>query len=54
MKIYENLTELIGNTPLIKINKINDGNAQICVKAEYFNPTNSVKDSRLLYAQMCF
>ncbi len=53
MKIYENLTELIGNTPLIKINKINDGNAQICVKAEYFNPTNSVKDRAAYYMLKC-
>lgn len=53
MKIYENLTELIGNTPLVRINKINGGNAQICAKAEYFNPTNSVKDRVAYYMLRC-
>jgi cysteine synthase A len=44
MKIYDNITDLIGNTPLVKINKINDGFAQIVVKVESFNPSGSVKD----------
>ena len=44
MKIYENITELIGNTPLVKINKLNKGNATILAKLEYFNPANSIKD----------
>jgi len=45
MKIYNNITELIGNTPLVKINKLNkDGNATVAVKLEYFNPANSIKD----------
>ncbi len=44
MKIYNDITELIGNTPLVKINKINDGGATILAKLEYFNPANSVKD----------
>ena len=44
MKIANDLTELIGNTPLVKINKLNNGNAQIALKLEYFNPANSVKD----------
>ena len=43
-KIYSNVTELIGNTPLIRINKINDGGAEILAKMESFNPTSSVKD----------
>ena len=47
--IYNNVTELIGNTPLVKY----DDN--ICVKLEYFNPSNSIKDraaySMLKYAQ---
>lgn len=44
MKIYENITELIGNTPLVKINKLNKGNATVLAKLEYFNPANSIKD----------
>ena len=44
MRIYENLTELIGNTPLVKINKMNTGYAQIAAKVEYFNPAGSIKD----------
>lgn len=42
--IHENILELIGNTPLIRLNKINSGVADVIVKAEYFNPGNSVKD----------
>ena len=44
MKIANDLTELIGNTPLVKLNKLNEGEAQIVLKLEYFNPANSVKD----------
>lgn len=44
MNIANNLTELIGNTPLVKLNKINPPNTNIVVKLEYFNPSNSVKD----------
>lgn len=47
MKIYQNLTELIGNTPLVKLNKFmneNDIKANIYAKLEYFNPAGSVKD----------
>ncbi|MDD3116407.1 MAG: cysteine synthase A [Victivallaceae bacterium] len=43
-KIYNNLTELIGNTPLVRINRINNGKAEIVVKVESFNPASSVKD----------
>lgn len=42
--IHNNILELIGNTPLVRLNKINDGEADIVVKLEYFNPANSVKD----------
>lgn len=42
MKIANNLTELIGKTPLVKINKLSDGN--ILAKLESFNPAGSVKD----------
>ncbi|HOP62633.1 MAG TPA: cysteine synthase A [Spirochaetota bacterium] len=45
MKIAENITELIGNTPLVKIGKLNyDGLAIVTAKLEWFNPLSSVKD----------
>jgi len=47
MKIYENLSELIGSTPLLKLNKFikdNDILANIYAKLEYFNPAGSIKD----------
>ena len=44
MKIAQNLTELIGNTPLVRLNKLNTGNADVILKLEYFNPANSIKD----------
>lgn len=44
MKIAENITELIGNTPLVKLSKINPYEAEIVLKLEYFNPMASVKD----------
>ena len=43
-KIYGNITELVGGTPLIRINKINDSDAEVLVKLESFNPGGSVKD----------
>jgi cysteine synthase A len=45
MRIYEDITKTIGNTPLVKINKITQGlHATILVKLEFFNPLSSVKD----------
>ena len=45
MKIYENVLGLIGNTPLVKINRLNkDGYANVLAKLESFNPGGSVKD----------
>ncbi len=44
MKIAKNLAELIGNTPLVQINRLNTSKAQVVAKLEYFNPANSVKD----------
>ena len=49
MKIYNNVLELIGHTPLVKINKMNDGEADIVVKLEKQNPAGSVKDRPALY-----
>jgi len=43
-KIYENIAELVGDTPLIRINRLNDTGAQILAKLESFNPMGSVKD----------
>lgn len=44
MKIANNVTELIGNTPLVKLNRLNTTRATIALKLEYFNPAHSVKD----------
>ncbi len=44
-KIYESITDLIGNTPLVKLNKLTDGlGATVAMKIESANPSNSVKD----------
>lgn len=47
--IYNNILELIGNTPLVRLNKLNDSEAEIILKLEYFNPSNSVKDRAAFY-----
>lgn len=45
MKVVQNMSELIGNTPLLKLNKVNPkGGAAIYLKLEFFNPSGSVKD----------
>lgn len=45
MKIANDITELIGNTPMVRLSKkINPYDADILVKLEYFNPMSSVKD----------
>ena len=45
MKIANSITELIGNTPLVKLNRLTEGlKAEIAVKLEFFNPGSSVKD----------
>lgn len=46
-KIYQNITELIGKTPLVEVSKLNrkeGAKARVLVKLEYFNPAGSVKD----------
>ena len=44
MNIKENILQTIGNTPLVKINKLNDGKATLLAKVESFNPAGSIKD----------
>lgn len=45
MRIYESVLDLIGNTPVVKLNKVVAPNsATVWVKLEYFNPGRSVKD----------
>ena len=45
MKIANNVTELVGNTPLVKLNRITAGaGATVVTKLEFFNPGHSVKD----------
>ena len=44
-KIYDDVTQLIGNTPLVRINKLTKGSgATVLAKLEFYNPANSVKD----------
>jgi cysteine synthase len=45
MKIYEDITKTIGNTPLVRLKRMNVGNpAEVVVKLESFNPLSCVKD----------
>ena len=49
MKIYNNILETIGNTPLVKLNNITkDCKASVLAKIETFNPGNSIKDRMAL------
>lgn len=41
---YNNILETIGKTPIVKINSLNKGVANIFAKVEYFNPAGSIKD----------
>lgn len=45
MKVYDNVSELVGRTPLVRINKLfGDSQATVLAKLEFYNPANSVKD----------
>ncbi|MDE6832063.1 MAG: pyridoxal-phosphate dependent enzyme, partial [Muribaculaceae bacterium] len=51
-RIYKNLTELIGHTPLLEVEAIEKAlslKAKVVVKIESFNPGGSVKDRAALY-----
>jgi cysteine synthase A len=43
-RIYNSITELVGNTPLVKLSRLNTSHATVLAKLEYFNPASSVKD----------
>ena len=44
-KIADDITQLVGNTPLVRVNRLSAGlGAEILAKLEYFNPAHSVKD----------
>ena len=44
-RIYNNIVETVGRTPLVKLNRVTEGSlATILLKCEFFNPLGSVKD----------
>ena len=51
MSIANNILDKIGGTPLVRINKLNQGGAEVVVKVESFNPGSSVKD-RIAFAMI--
>lgn len=42
--LYNNITDAFGNTPLVRLNNINQGGANVFAKLEFYNPSSSVKD----------
>ncbi|UVJ38005.1 cysteine synthase A [Arthrobacter sp. CJ23] len=44
-RIYDDVTQLVGRTPLVRLNRLTEGlDATVAVKLEFYNPANSVKD----------
>ena len=44
-KIYDNIVQTVGGTPLVRLNKVTEGiDATVLLKCEFFNPLSSVKD----------
>ena len=43
-RIYDDITRTFGGTPLVRLNRINDGGATVLAKLEFYNPSASVKD----------
>ena len=43
-RTYANITEAFGNTPLVRLNRVTDGAAEVYAKLEFYNPAGSVKD----------
>ena len=44
-KIYDNIVQTVGNTPLVRLNHVTEGiDAHVLLKCEFFNPLSSVKD----------
>ena len=45
MPVYDNVSELVGRTPLVRLNRLGEGvKATVLAKLEFYNPANSVKD----------
>ena len=44
MTIYDNITQVVGNTPLVRLNRVIEGQAEVLAKLEFYNPSSTVKD----------
>ena len=49
MNIAGNILDTVGNTPLVKVNKLNKSFANVLAKVEFFNPGGSAKDRVALF-----
>jgi cysteine synthase (EC 2.5.1.47) len=49
MKVFNNILETIGNTPIVRLNKIPEKDMKIYAKLEFFNPSGSIKDRMAYY-----